>query len=326
MRSTGAEFGRRGSRAAIGAWAISGIAFLWLIAFAAPVSAANQPPKIWGTPPTYAKLNAWYTFRPQASDPDTPKRRLRYSIANKPSWAGFSTYNGTLYGVPRKAGRWSDIRITVSDGRASATLPAFTITAGNPSTGDSGGSGGSGGTTNRVPTISGTPPTSIVAGNSYSFRPSASDADGDTLSFSIQNRPTWASFSTSTGALSGTPSASQVGSYDNIVIRVSDGKASAALPGFGITVTDVANGSATLSWTPPTRNTNGSTLTNLAGYRIYYGTSSGALNRTVQVSNPGVASYVLGDLSPATWYFAVRAYNSSGAESVSSNIVSKTIR
>lgn len=291
---------------------------------AAPAAfAENQPPKIWGSPPTYAKLNAWYTFHPQASDAETAKRRLRFSIVNKPSWAGFSVYSGNLYGIPRKAGTWSNIRITVTDGRATASLPAFSITAGRSSSGDSGGSGG---TTNRAPTISGTPPNTVVAGQAYSFRPSASDPDGDTLTFSIQNRPGWASFSTSTGTLSGTPSASQVGTYSNIVIKASDGKASASLPAFGITVTDVANGSATLSWTPPTRNTNGSTLTNLAGYRIYYGTSSGALNRTIQVSNPGIASYVISDLAPATWYFSVRAYTSTGAESAPSNVASKTIR
>jgi hypothetical protein len=107
---------------------------------------------------------------------------------------------------------------------------------------------------------------------------------------------------------------------------VSDGRASASLPAFGITVTDVASGSATLSWTPPTRNTNGTALTNLAGYRIYYGTNSSALNRTVQIANAGVATYVIDNLTPGTWYFSVRAYNTAGVESTASNMASKTIR
>ena len=67
-------------------------------------------------------------------------------------------------------------------------------------------------------------------------RRAASDADGDSLSFSILNRPAWASFSSSTGRLSGTPAESDVGNYGNIVISVSDGEDSAALPAFSVTV------------------------------------------------------------------------------------------
>jgi Putative Ig domain len=373
--------------------------------------AANQPPTIYGTPPTYVKVNSYYTFLPGASDPDDVRNSLRFTVANKPSWAAFSQYSGRLTGVPTAAGTWSNIRITVSDGEASATLRAFTI-----STSTSAGSTG-----NRAPTISGTPPTSATVGTAYSFRPTASDADGNTLGFSITNRPSWMSFNTSTGTLSGTPTTSnvgtfsnivirvsdgsataslpaftltvrtsgtsngtpvisgtpttsvrsgiaysftptasdpngdpltfsiqnrpswatfstsngrlygtptsaQIGTYSNIVIRVSDGRASAALPAFAITVSDTANGSATLTWTPPTRNTNGTTLTNLAGYRIYYGTSASAMNQRAQIANPGTATYVINNLSPATWYFTVRAYTSAGVESSPSSTVSKTVR
>ena len=87
------------------------------------------------------------------------------------------------------------------------------------------------------------------------------------------------------------------------------------MPAFGIAVSSVGNGSATLSWMPPTQQHGRLALTNLAGYRIYYGTSAGTLNRTVQIANPGIASYVVGNLTPATWYFSVRPYNSAGAES-----------
>ena len=93
---------------------------------------------------------------------------------------------------------------------------------------------------------------------------------------------------------------------------MSDGRATASLAAFSISVVDVSNGGATLSWTPPTQNTDGTSLTNLAGYRIAYGTSSTALTQTVQVANPGVSSYTISNLSPGTYYFAVRAYTSSG--------------
>lgn len=82
---------------------------------------------------------------------------------------------------------------------------------------------------------------------------------------------------------------------------------------------------AQLLWTPPTRNTDGSSLTNLAGYRISYGTTPEALSQTVQLANPGVTVYTISGLAPGTYYFAVRAYTSTGTESVNSNIVSKVV-
>lgn len=178
---------------------------------------------------------------------------------------------------------------------------------------------------NNAPTISGTSVGTINVGANYSFRPTANDADGDSLTFSIENKPSWAEFNSRTGRLSGTPTAADVGVYHNIVITVSDGLDSASLPAFSLTVNQISLGSATVSWMPPTQNTDGSALTNLAGYRIVYGTSSSKLDQTVQISNPGVSTYVVENLSPGTWYFAVKAYASNGVESDLSNLASKTI-
>lgn len=290
-----------------------GVNTVSLPAFSITVNAtgtvANRAPTISGTPSTTASVGAAYSFQPSASDADGDT--LGYSIANRPSWATFSTTTGRLSGTPTATGTFSNIVIKVSDGKSTASLPAFSINVTN--------------TANRAPVISGTPAQSVNAGSAYSFRPSASDADGNTLTYSIANRPGWATFSTSTGQLSGTPSASQVGSYGNIVISVSDGKASASLPAFSIAVVDVSNGGAALSWTAPTTNTDGSTLTNLAGYRIAYGTSSSALTQTVQVSNPSVTSYTISNLSPGTYYFTVRAYTSNGTESGNSNVTTKVV-
>jgi hypothetical protein len=286
-------------------------------------SGTNIRPTISGAPATTARVRSWYKFVPVANDADQAPRALRFSIANKPSWANFSIYSGTLSGAAPTTNTWSNIRITVTDGSASASLPAFSIT------------GTTGATTTPTPTepttptaprISGTPTTTVRSGTAYSFTPTASDANGDPLVFSVLNRPSWATFSTTNGRLSGAPTSAQVGTYYNIAIRVSDGNTTVSLPAFAITVTDVATGSATLSWVPPTRNSDGSALTNLAGYRIYYGTSSSALNQTVQLSNPGLSSYVIGNLAPATYYFSVRSYNTSGAESAGSNVASKVIR
>lgn len=277
---------------------------------------SNRPPTITGTPPTSVNAGVAYSFTPNGADPDG--NSLGYSITNRPSWASFSTSSGKLSGTPTSAnvGTYSNIRITVSDGKATASLPAFTITVRAASSG------------NAPPTISGTPPRSATVGSAYSFTPTASDPNGNALTFSIASKPSWASFSTTNGRLSGTPTSAQVGTYSNVTIRVSDGTSTVSLPAFSITVnaTGTSNGSASLSWTPPTRNTDGSSLTNLSGYRIYYGTSSGALTRTISINSSGIASYVVPDLSPATWYFAVTAVNSRGVESVRSTVHSKVIR
>lgn len=178
---------------------------------------------------------------------------------------------------------------------------------------------------NQAPTISGTPTSTVMQGNAYSFTPNASDADGNALTFGVANLPGWAAFDASTGRVSGTPSAAEVGTYGDISISVSDGTADSSLAAFSIQVVATATGSAILSWTPPTQNTDGSPLTNLAGYKIHWGTSQGTYTNSVTVSNPGLASYVVDQLTPATWYFTVTAVNSAGMESPYSNVASKQV-
>jgi hypothetical protein len=275
-------------------------------------SAAGAAPAISGAPTKSATVGSAYLFQPTASD--ASGRALTFSIVNKPGWATFSATTGRISGTPTLPATHSNIQLSVSNGIAKSSLPVFAI---NVSAGSS--------PTNSPPVISGTPPPAINAGSAYVFQPSAADANGDPLTFSIANMPSWATFSTSTGRLSGTPSASQIGAYSGVTISVSDGKASKSLPGFSIAVNAVSSGTATLSWTPPTMNTDGSALTNLGGYRIYYGTSASALNQTIQLNGTGLTTYVISNLSPATYYFAVTAINAVSAESDKSNIVSKVV-
>jgi hypothetical protein len=84
-------------------------------------------------------------------------------------------------------------------------------------------------------------------------------------------------------------------------------------------------GTATLSWTAPTHDTNGSPITNLAGYNLYYGKTSTTMTSVIAVNDPASASYVIRNLAAGTWYFAVVAYNTQAVESTFSNVVSKTI-
>lgn len=194
-----------------------------------------------------------------------------------------------------------------------------------------GGGGGDGGTTspvtdgNRAPTISGSPSTRSNPGQAYSFTPQASDPDGDSLTFSVENLPAWATFDARTGALSGTPAAA--GQFANITISVTDGRgARASLASFAIAVgMTQGNGTASLTWQPPTERTDGTALTDLAGYRIHYGLSPDELTETITVDNPGLTSYVVERLGAGTYYFVVSAVDGMGVESATSNAASKTI-
>lgn len=91
-----------------------------------------------------------------------------------------------------------------------------------------------------------------------------------------------------------------------------------------ISIRQSAAGSVTLSWGAPTQNTDGSTLTDLAGYYIYYGTA-GAVTNVLPVLGASATSVVLSNLSPGVWYFAAMAYNASGVTSGLSGLASTTI-
>lgn len=82
---------------------------------------------------------------------------------------------------------------------------------------------------------------------------------------------------------------------------------------------------ATLSWSAPTENTNGTALTNLAGYNIYYGNSASAMTNRVTINSVGILTYVIDNLNPGDWYFALTSVNSAGVESVLSNTVQTTL-
>lgn len=177
---------------------------------------------------------------------------------------------------------------------------------------------------NRAPSISGSPARTATVANAYRFQAKASDADGDRLSYQITNKPVWAQFDVAAGRLEGTPDDAHVGTYSNIRVSVSDGTAIASLVPFTITVNALGEGNATLSWTPPTVNTDGSTLTDLGGYRIYYGRAPDELTRTLEVS-AAVTTAVVENLAPGTWHFAMTAVNTGAIESLRSGQVSKTI-
>lgn len=282
-----------------------------------------------------------YSFQPSTSGGYSFRA---FSIRNKPSWASFSSYTGKLSGTPRTAGSYSNIVITVTDGRSSAKLAAFTVSVKSATTPAPAPTPTPTPTpapaptptptptptpvpVNTAPTISGSAPAQVMVNSAYQFKAAGADADGDALTYSVSNLPGWASFNASTGTLSGTPTTAQAGNYSNIVISVSDGRGgSASLPAFAVNVVQAALGNATVSWAAPTLNTDGSALTNLSGYRVNYGTTRGGpYTRTVDISNTSITRHVVENLTPGTYYFAVVARTSAGVESAMSAEASKTI-
>lgn len=277
-----------------------------------PLASATTAPTIKGTPATSVMVHHSYSFQPSASDSDGSKPT--FSISNKPWWANFGASTGLLSGTPANGATFGNIIICASDGASRSCLPAFTLKVTTPST---------------PPVITGTPPATATVGSTYSFQPTAHDPNGLPITFGIFDKPSWLSFNSTTGKLSGTPTAAQIGTYAHIGITASNGYHSAQLPSFSITVPSqgaaLPPSAVTIAWTPPTQNTNGSTLTNLAGYHIYYGTSESNLSKVVDVTNPGLASYVLSDLTSGTWYFALTSVNSQGVESARSAVVSTMV-
>jgi hypothetical protein len=280
----------------------------------------NAAPSIWGEPGSLTLVGGWYSFRPEASDNDGDA--LEFSVENKPDWAEFDSLSGTLQGVPRAedVGIAGNIVISVTDRNSVVSLPSFAIVVKQVQVADDGSDNGDVGeetppASSSPPVIYGEPNTSAVVDSVYSFQPEAEDEDGDDLSFSIVNKPSWASFDTTTGALEGRPAANDVGTTDPIEVSVSDGSSISALAGFTITVEQAGPVSFTIAWQPPTENEDGTALTDLAGYRIYYGTSSGKYSEEVRLDSPGLTSYVIDNLAPGTYFLVMTSVNSRDMES-----------
>ncbi|MFT4925904.1 MAG: putative delta-60 repeat protein [Phenylobacterium sp.] len=206
----------------------------------------NVAPIITGIPATTINQDNRYQFSPIARDLNN--HDLLFSIKNQPLWADFDTTTGMLSGTPTNAdvGITGAIIISVSDGNLTTALFPFNLKVVN---------------INDAPTLSGIPEVAVSEGAQYRFMPQAADQDiGDTLTFSIENQPSWTDFDVTTGALTGTPSGQDAGLHSDIIISVSDsGGAVAALPAFAIQVNalDIVTPPVT---TPPSSGSSGGSI------------------------------------------------------------------
>ncbi len=111
------------------------------------------------------------------------------------------------------------------------------------------------------------------------------------------------------------------------MISVSDGDFTESLGPFSIEVLSSGTGlgSVTLSWTAPTQNEDGSALTDLAGYKLYWGTTPGTYTDTAVIENPSITTYTVDGLAPGTYEFVATSINASGVESRYSSPATKTV-
>jgi len=159
---------------------------------------------------------------------------------------------------------------------------------------------------NQAPTISGVPASTVTEGKYFSFTPESADLDGDVLTFTISNLPLWATFDTTSGTISGTPIAADIGFYDNITIVVSDGETTATLPGFSIDVL-----AAPVAENP--------LLNDVAGFSISMGTSQDTVTHqgTISIGSDAISSTDL--MAAEAYYISVTALDINGNNILQSN-------
>ena len=265
-----------------------------------------------GTPPATATVGKEYYFVPVVHN--AIQAQLQFAYISRPAWSSDYRGSGAIIGTPTAPGVYPNIQIQAWDGVHFAVTAPFTITVLGA------------GTTLQ---ISGTPASTATVGQFYSFTPTVVASSGSSLAYAVSNKPSWAQFSSATGSLSGTPSAANVTTDSDIVVSVSNGAKSASLAAFNIAVkaaSSATTGEATLSWSKPVDNTNGTPLTNLAGYVVRYGTNPAALTSQVSVASANTTDVEINNLSPGSWYFEVASINTSNMESPFSSAVSKTIQ
>jgi hypothetical protein len=86
------------------------------------------------------------------------------------------------------------------------------------------------------------------------------------------------------------------------------------------------SGEAGLTWQAPVSNMDGTVLTDLSGFNLYWGSTPGTYSHSTRIPNAASRSHTVTGLAPGTWHFVVTAVNGEGTESSYSNVWSKTVQ
>ncbi len=201
----------------------------------------NSAPTIDSTPVTSATEGAAYSYDVNASDADGDT--LAYSLTTAPAGMTIDTTNGVISWTPTTAQVGSQsVTVQVEDGNGGSDTQSFTITVDAIPT--------------SAPTIDSTPVTSATEGAAYSYDVNASDADGDTLTYSLTTAPAGMTIDSASGVISWTPTAAQVGTQ-SVTVQVNDGNGGSDSQSFTITVDAIPNSAPTIDSTPVTSATEG---------------------------------------------------------------------
>ena len=171
------------------------------------VADVNDPPEITTHDVLTATLGVPYRVAYQATDIDPEDTTFMWGLATNATWLSMHSATGVLSGTPGASDVGSrDVNITVVDGRGGRDSREFVLTVLK---------------TNAPPAITTAAIPSATKGVQYRFSLTAADPDaGDVLAWSLNTAATWLAIDANTGALSGTPGDSNVGSFEvNVTVK-----------------------------------------------------------------------------------------------------------
>ena len=167
-------------------------------------------PVISSSPITQVNEGAAYLYQVVASDADGDT--LAYSLSQSPSWLSINPSTGLISGTAPSVTANTNyaVSVNVSDG-VNIVTQSYTLTVDYIAP------------ANIPPVISSSPITQVNEGAAYLYQVVASDADGDTLAYSLSQSPSWLSINPSTGLISGTAPSVTANTNYAVSVNVSDG-------------------------------------------------------------------------------------------------------
>lgn len=186
----------------------------------------NRPPAITSVPNTEALVGRVYQYAVTATDPDGDP--LTFKLVTAPSGMTIGK-TGRISWAPTsgQAGN-QEVLIRVEDGRGGSAEQRYTLSVTQPPP-------------NRPPVFTSTAVVDASVGKPYHYQATATDPDGDALTFSLAaSPPAGMAINATTGAVTWTPTSAQRGDKP-VTIEVTDGRGGSASQTFTVCVEDVRN-------------------------------------------------------------------------------------